>query len=286
MSSTAVRREKKTRFLSEYGLYLAISSYIKPGAVHRFSPSLDRYDNLMAFVFSMGNVLDDVIEQGNLISRGKRGINEFSISSMLSGIKSLMVSLRPVVEERLIPTLFIASVVDVLHFTLRGELRGEQYFIYSSIAGDSVRDFFDLLKIYDRDARGILVRSGYTESNIYAASLLEIVNSLAREGRRDYENLLRHNISECVNVMERGFSEGEALNTLAIEGFASMLINDPRLDRNIKDSLNNALKLGGMRTREGSRALLELDRQMSARGIDTNDHLVSLLKCIDRVLLR
>lgn len=287
MVSFAVRREKRTKFLANYGLYLTVSSYIKPGALHRFSVSLERYDNLVAFVFSLGSVLDEVIEYGYLISRGKKGLNEFPFSHVINSIKALTVPLHTKFEERLVPALLTAISIDLLHFLIRGELGGDQHYIFSSISGESVKEFYDLLKVHDREAKSLLNKRGYSETNVMNASLLEIASSLAQEGRRDYEYLLSSfNLSDCVSEVNKSFSEGETPNNSVVRGFIALLMNDPKLDSSVKESLRSAVKLGGMRTREGSRALLELDRSMSARGLDTNDALVLLLRCVNRALLR
>lgn len=286
MSLASLRKEKRLKTQLTHSLYLTLSSYIKPGALHRFSTNLERYDNLMLFVSAYGAIIDDVINFGDLLSRGKKAISDFHLSTVLSSIKSIMYSYVPGLEERLIPTLLLASITDVIHYFVKNELGGEQIYIYSSFTDDNTKEFFDFLKTFDREAKIILNKKGYNESNISDASLLELINTLATEKRRDYEYLLKAPISECVSETEKRYMNGETLNNTVVSGFISILLSDEKITPNVKNELQTAMRLGGMKTKEGGRALLEIDRQLQTQGIDTNDNLVPLLKCINRLLIK
>lgn len=287
MSSTSIiRKERKLRFQAIYSLSLTLSSYIKPGAIHRFSINLERYDNLMLFVFAYETVIDEIISLGEAINRGKKSLSDFPLSSILSSIKYVLHTYSPGMEERLVPTLLLSSITDVLHFLVKGEIGGDQIYIYSSLTGDNSKEFFDFIKVYDKEARLILNRKGYNDSNIIDASLLELINILAQAKRRDYEYLLRTPISDCVAVIERAYMNGETLNNSVITGFINLVLQDEKLSSETKNKLQQALKLGGMKTKEGGKTLLEIDKQLTSQAIDLNDHLVPLIKCIDRFFFK
>lgn len=283
---TSVKRERRLRFLATQSLYWTLASYIKPGALHRFSASLERFDNLMLFVFAYGAVIDDILSFGELLGRGKRGLGDFPLGSILSNIRSFLLSYAPGAEERLVPPLILASTADLLHYITKNELSGEQLYIYSSISGDNVKEFFDFLKTFDREAKVILNRRGYNESNVADASLLEIINAIASQRRRDYEFLIRQSVGECASEVEKRYLAGETLNNSIVSGFITLLLGDDKIDAQTKSRLQEALKLGGMKTREGGKALLDVDKQLASRGTDTNDNLIPLLKCTNRFLFK
>ncbi|MEM3978136.1 MAG: hypothetical protein QXK87_03615 [Fervidicoccaceae archaeon] len=280
MSIASLRKERRLKIQATHSLYLTISSYIKPGALHRFTTSLERYDNLMLFVSAYGAIIDEVINFGDLLSRGRKAVGDFPLSIVLSSIKSVMYTYASGLEERLIPPLLLASITDILHYLVKNELGGEQLYIYSSFTNENAREFFEFLKAFDREAKIILNRKGYNESNVSDASLLELINALA------YEYLLKAQVSECLSETERRYMNGETLNNTAVSGFISILLNDEKISSNIKSGLLAAMKQGGMKTKEGGKALLEIDRQLQAQGIDTNDNLIPLLKCTNRLLIK
>lgn len=286
MSIASLRKERRLKIQATHSLYLTISSYIKPGALHRFTTSLERYDNLMLFVSAYGAIIDEVINFGDLLSRGRKAVGDFPLTMVLSSIKSVMYTYASGLEERLIPPLLLASITDILHYLVKNELGGEQLYIYSSFTNENAREFFEFLKAFDREAKVILNRKGYNESNVSNASLLELINALAAEKRRDYEYLLKAQFSECLSEAERRYMNGETLNNTAVSGFISILLNDEKISSSIKSGLLAAMKQGGMKTKEGGKALLEIDRQLQAQGIDTNDNLIPLLKCINRLLIK
>lgn len=285
MSSYLLKRENRLKFLASYALHLTLNSYIKPGAVHRFSPSLDRFDNLMLFAHVYSSILENLIAFGSQVSAGKKSISEAPISGILQFIRSTLYAYSPGMEERLLMPLFFASAADVFQYVIKGDVGGEQLFIFSSWSGDSSREFFESLKAYDREARLLLSKEGYTESSASNASVLELINHLASVGRREYEFLLKPPPGECVSEIREKFASGETLNNSVISGYARIVLQDDRVGQSVKSELQAAMRAGGMKTREGSRALLELDRKLAAVGVDNSDLLVLLLKCVDKFML-
>lgn len=286
LSRGALRRETKVRFLVPYSISVTVSSYVKPGTVHRLSSRLHEHDNLVLFAHAVSAIVDEILHFSEMVSRGKKAIGELPIASLANVVKQLV---GPYVygNANLLPPLFFASIADALSFALRGDV-GDPRDLFTAIGGEQVAELILFVKYFEKELPSISTERLSTRTRTGDLTLFEVFEELSAAGKVCYRHVTRPPDPQCTKVVEKNFLQGYNINVSIVNGYLELLKEDPRVasDSSLVEKLEHAIRLGGMKDKEGAKLLVELDRLMHSKGLLLDDLLVPLLRCVNKVLLR
>lgn len=280
------KRQIKARFLVPYGIGVAVSSYVKPGTVHRLSSRLNEYDNLMLLAHAVSAIVDEILEFGEAVSRGRKALEELPAAAFANTVRSL-VGPYTYGNVSILPALFFTSMADALGFALRGDVGDPQDF-YRAVRGEQVAELASFVRHFEKGFLDLSLERLTSRVRTGDVSLLDFFQELSAAGRTSYGYVAKPPHPQCVRAVEQSFFAGYNINVSVVNGYLELMRDDTRVMKEsaIVDKLEHAIRLGGMRDKEGTRLLVELDRLMYSRGLLLDDLLVPLLRCVDKVLLR
>lgn len=258
---------------------IAVYSYVKPGAPHRYSV---RFRDLHSFVATLTSALKHYIratELGASVATGSIGLVDVNVGSLIrdavqDNIAFLSRVPLPELHVFLIPACVASSYTLKLkeRFTLQTFLNARRSLLTYSKPQD-------VIKVYEafRNAGGDLLRalyeSGITSAKISSESLTleELLSMLSN--RRKYLELAttRYNVVvEASNEFVKEYEKESNWNSAALTSYSVML---DALGSDVKPPLK-------LKSREDFKNALELDAKLSSKNVDYTPLIPALAESI------
>ena len=254
--------------------YLSATSYVKPGAVHRLTTGKDLDRFILSSIAALP-IICRAAEAGRDVAKGRRGMPDAGIGSMiLDAARSAYAWLgsHPLIDVAVAAV--HASFALSYSYARRGEVDPGEYrsalgFSARSSSSEDLVRFLEALKTVGEfrlldileERRITVIRASLENLN-----LVDAYRVLA-EARPIYGALTSSKTLSAVEsrIMEE-YKKHRDMNVSVVNAYVGLLA--PRLPNKYSKMLERAVGLGLMTTRDGARALLELDRRLRMDGVD------------------
>ncbi len=261
-------------------VHAAVYSYIKPGAMHRYSPGPQPY-NYMRVALSLSNEIYRLAIDIDRASRGEIGLPDIRIGQIISrSLREGLVSLGVLAPLEMISSIIFSALALSYGLSRREDKpSGLLKALYDILSTTTVRD---TLELYDTLRRMGYNEAEYLELQGYTRGYLEV------EGYRliDFTRILanKHKLFSyiqphnrfVVNIAERiieDYDLGKDLNNAIVRGYVELLAKEYS---DLAKKLDEAVKLKLMRTRDGLRLLYNIDQEIRKTG-KSFDELIPVL---------
>lgn len=254
--------------------YLSATSYVKPGAVHRLTTGRDLDRFILSSIAALP-VICRAAEAGRDVARGRRGMPDVGIGSMiLDAARSAYTWLgsHPLIDVA-VAAVHASFALSYSH-AKRGEVSPGEYrwalgFSARSSSSEDLVRFMEALKAVGEfrlldllEERRITISRASMEN----LNLVDAYRILA-EARPLYGALTSSKtLSSLESRILEEYRKHRDMNISVVKAYVGLLA--PRLPEKYSKMLEKAVGLGLMSTRDGARALLELDRRLRVDGVD------------------
>lgn len=258
---------------------LAVYSYVKPGAPHRYSV---RFKDLHLYVATLTSALKHymrAIELGGRVATGALGFVDVDIGSLVrDSIQDNITHVRRVQLPEIHVFLIPACVASTYAIKLKERFTTQVYInarksLLSYSKPQGVLKVYEAFKNVGGDVGRALYESGITPNKVVVESLTleEFLNLLSNHYKYIDFTTSRHNaVVEASNTFLREYEKENDLNTSVLAAYSSLL-------NSIGSELKPQLK---QKTKEDFKKALELDTELSSRNIDYTPLLSPLAEAI------
>lgn len=254
--------------------YLSAVAYVKPGAVHRLTTG-KALDRLVLSSIAALPVICRAAEVGRNVAKGRKGMPDAGIGAMiLDAARSAYAWLGSHPSIDVAVAAVHASFALGYSHSKKGEVDPGEYrsalglSVRSSSSEDLVRFLEALKMVGEFRFLDILEEKRVTISRatLEGLNLMDAYRILA-EHRPLYRALMSSKILSAVEsrIMDE-YKKHRDMNASIVNAYIGLLA--PRLPEKYSKMLEKAVGLGLMGTREGARALLELDRRLRLDGVE------------------
>lgn len=261
-------------------VHLAAYSYIKPGAIHRYSPGIQPY-NYVRVALSLLNEVYRLAVDVSRAYKGEIGLPDIRLGQALSrSLREGIVSLGALAPLDMVLSI-IFSALALAHGYSRREQKPSGYLkaLYDVLSATTTRDvleFYDTLRRMGYDEAEYLELQGYTRGYIEVEGyrLPDIIRSLSNKHKL-FNYVQPHNrvIVDVAEIIIEDYETGKDLNNAVVRGYVELL---RREENSLTEKINEALKLKLTRTRNGLKLLYSLDQELRRSGKNF-DELVPVL---------
>lgn len=268
---------------------LAIQSYIKPGAYHRYSLDKDLTHYLRTVTAALSKYFA-AIDLGEKVLKGRVSIPSLGLSNLI--VNSMKDSIAKIgtsaVVDLHIPLITLTISASMLLYE-KGEIQVSDLWRYymQVLSGATWRDsvnFIDYIRKLGTEYALVLDDLGLTKSKVEVEgmTLLELFQVISRKIKSikyvvNDVTLVR----DCSSLIITEYLKYGDYNLAIVKAYISLLVNE--VPREHKNKLSNLLKkeLKGAE----ARFLLMLDKEMRNKGLRYNHLLIPLISSTYAALL-
>lgn len=251
-------------------VHLAAYSYIKPGAMHRYSSGPQPY-NYVHIALSLSNEVYRLAVDVDRACRGEIGLPDIRLGQTLSrSLREGLVSLGVLAPLDMVLSI-IFSALALSHGYSRKEQKPSGYLkaLYDVLSATTIRDtleFYDTLRRMGYSEVEYLELQGYTRGYIEVEGyrLIDIIRPLSSKHKL-FNYVQPHNrfIVDVAETIIEDYEAGKDLNNAVVRGYIELL---RREENSLAERLEEALRLKLTRTRDGLRLLYNLDQELRKSG--------------------
>lgn len=265
-------------------------SYIKPGCMHRYSqdPELVEYTSLGTSIFES---LRKSMDLGGKVASGKLSAPDIKLGLLLSEtLKELGGKYSQNItfyDSVVIAPIILLSTAHAIQYRKgsninEGHVGNSLRLFLTSSGGKDSATFIQITKLMGPLKYVELIdKAGFTKTRVELEniSLYEIFFTLSTisitfKALVDFSIML-----SLVGILKEAYTKYGNVNNAIVISYISLLLEIAKLEAQIKEELNKAIKLGVMTNREAIKTLFEIDRKLKREKRNYN-HLLPILTTV------
>jgi len=245
---------------------LAVYSYIKPAAPHRYSLKFKDLHSIVASITTSLRTYLKAMDEGYEVASGRYGFTEVSIGTLIKdAIQENAYAMRgqsnPLMHMVLIPASMAASYT----LKLKNFLATDAYLnafksIIMNANPQETHKVYDALRNTPNDLRRAVELSGLTPGRIVVENITldEFIRILSKHHKHLELISLKHNlIVEASNTFLKKYTDTGDLNLATVVTY-----------KYIAEAFHDIKFTPELRSREDFKKLLELDSELHSKGVD------------------
>jgi len=268
-------------------LHVALYSYIKPGAPHRYSLDNKPYE-YMNLGFGLTSLVWDIARDFQRLSRGEIGLPDIRLGLRID--QALRTSLA---RYGVLPPLdLVFSVILAASTISYGMVRREESVsaykkalddvLMASTTRDAIEVYESLRKLGYHGEIELLELNGVSRSaiEIHGYKIPDLFSVLEREyAFFKYASPYKKTIVEVSEAIASEYEGSRSINNAVVRGYIELIVREGEL-REYRNRIRKIVELKLTRTRNGLRELYSLDKELRGKGYDFERLLAPLVLAV------